>query len=324
MTEMNSPAALVGDREIAITRFFKAPPALVFSAWSTPEKIAQWWGPIGFVTTSEKMEFKTGGHWRLVMRGPDGRDYRNRVQYLEIIENQKIVFQHDPEQGDEPSSHKTTVTFAEAPGGTRLEMRMTFASPQARDYIVKTYGAVEGLSQTIGRLSAFVDQRKTGNAAGEFVISRTFNAPREKIWAAWTQQDQFIQWFGPKGCVIDSAIMDVRPGGTLHSSMRMPDGQLLWAKFIYRQVDPPSKLTWVHMFSDKNGGITRHPMVPDWPQQLLSTVTLEPQGAKTLLTLRWIPINATEQEIATFNAMRPSMQMGWTGTFEQLEEFLAK
>ena len=80
------------DREISATRIFDAPRDLVWRAWTDPQQIVQWWGPNGFTTTTYHMEVKPGGVWRLVMHGPDGRDYPNRITFLEVVEPERLVF----------------------------------------------------------------------------------------------------------------------------------------------------------------------------------------------------------------------------------------
>ena len=159
----------------------------------------------------------------------------------------------------------------------------------------------------------------------DFVISRAFDAPRELVWQAFADPERMKHWFGPKGSTIVSSKMDLHVGGTYHGAMRNPDGQVMWAKFVYREVTPPERLSWVHSFSDENGGLTRHPLSATWPLELLTTVTFEeaPSG-KTKLTLRWSPINATEEERKTFEAARDGMTQGWDGTFERLDAYLAE
>ena len=158
----------------------------------------------------------------------------------------------------------------------------------------------------------------------DFVITRVFDAPRELVWQAFADPERMKHWFGPKGSTIVSSKMDLRVGGIYHGAMRNPDGQVMWAKFVYREVSPPVRLSWVHSFSDDKGGLTRHPLSVSWPLELLTTVTFEEApGGKTKLTLQWTPINATEEERKTFAAARDSMQGGWTGTFERLADYLA-
>jgi uncharacterized protein YndB with AHSA1/START domain len=68
-------------RSIIGTREFDAPRALVFSVWTDPKHLAQWWGPFGFTTTTPSFDFRPGGVWRFVMHGPDGRNYQNRITF---------------------------------------------------------------------------------------------------------------------------------------------------------------------------------------------------------------------------------------------------
>ena len=157
-----SVATLVGDREVAATRIFDAPRDLVWKVWTEPEHVARWWGPNGFTTTTERMEVKPGGVWRFVMHGPDGRDYQNRISYDEVVPPERLVYRHggdggEPEdRGLEPISFRVTVSFTEVGRKTRVDMRMVFPSPQARDHVVKTHGAMEGLDQHLERLETYL------------------------------------------------------------------------------------------------------------------------------------------------------------------------
>ena len=156
MAAESKNAALVGDREIRGTRVFDAPRELVWKAWTEPEHIGKWWGPDGFTTTTHKMEVKAGGVWRFVMHGPDGRDYQNKITYLEVIEPERLAYKHGGDKEVEPVNFQVTVTFTEQAGKTRVEMRMVFPSVKARDYVIETYGAVEGLNQTLARLEEYL------------------------------------------------------------------------------------------------------------------------------------------------------------------------
>lgn len=158
----------------------------------------------------------------------------------------------------------------------------------------------------------------------QFVISRVFDAPREKVWRAWTEREELMKWFGPKGSFIPHAKLDLRPGGIFHYAMRTPDGHEMWGKWTFREIVAPEKLVLISSFSDAQGGITRHPMSANWPLETLSTTTFEEQDGKTKLTIRWAPWNASDSERSTFADAHSGMQQGWGGTFEQLAAYLAK
>lgn len=157
-----------------------------------------------------------------------------------------------------------------------------------------------------------------------FVISRTFNASREAVFDAFTRPEAINRWWGPKGFTVITSNMDLRPGGRYHYGMRAPNGMEMWGKSVYREIVRPERLVFVNSFSDADGGISRHPMSPDWPLELFSTLIFEDVGGRTKLTITWVPINPTEKERVTFDGGHDSMKQGWTGTLDQLEGYLAK
>ena len=158
-----------------------------------------------------------------------------------------------------------------------------------------------------------------------FVISRVFDAPRELVWQAWTDPERIGAWLGPKGAPPARVLRhELRPGGVFLSAMRMPNGSEICGKFVYREVTPTSRLVWVHSFADVDGVLVRHPMSPTWPLEVLTVVTFADLGGKTEVVLDWVPLNANEIEIETFRDGKPGMKGGWTGSFDQLAEYLAK
>jgi uncharacterized protein YndB with AHSA1/START domain len=118
--------------------------------------------------------------------------------------------------------------------------------------------------------------------------------------------------------------LELHPGGLFHYCLTTPDQNQMWGKWTFREIDPPNRLVLISSFSDANGGITRHPMSAGWPLETLSTTTFTAQGNKTLLTIEWAPHNASAEECAVFDAALDGMTHGWTGTFEQLDAYLAK
>ena len=158
----------------------------------------------------------------------------------------------------------------------------------------------------------------------DFEIVRVLNAPLDLVWKAHTEEKGLAEWWGPKGFKRVKCKLDLRPGGVFHYGMQSPDGLMIWGKFIYREIVPKSKIVFVDCFSDENAGITRHPMAPKWPAELLNTVTFSEANGKTTLTLRARPISATEEERAIFYGAFESMNQGFGGTYDQLDEYLKK
>ena len=182
-------------------------------------------------------------------------------------------------------------------------------------------------SDSKGRDMTTAKAATSGTAAAatssEFVITRVFEAPRELVWQAFTEPERMQHWWGPKGFTVIASKMDLRPGGVYHYGMRAPDGSTMWGKFVYREIVRPERIVLVNSFSDEAGNITRHPMSPTWPLQMLSTFLFAEQDGRTRLTIRWSPLDADETERATFAGAHQNMQQGWTGTLDRLAEYLA-
>jgi uncharacterized protein YndB with AHSA1/START domain len=148
-------ATSASDREIVATRVFDAPRELVFKMWTDPEHVAKWWGPKGFTNTIYEMDVRPGGVWRFVMHGPDGVDYQNKIVYIEIVKPERLVYSHVS-----GPQFQMTVTFAEQGCKTKVTALMLFESATLRDNVIKQFGAVEGLNQTLERLGERLDAMK--------------------------------------------------------------------------------------------------------------------------------------------------------------------
>ena len=161
------------------------------------------------------------------------------------------------------------------------------------------------------------------NKIPEFIITRTFNAPRDLVWKAWTDPKMLIKWLGPKGSGVSLIKQEFQSGGVLHTKMQSEGGPVIYGKYTYQEITPPSRLTWLQSFSDAEGvNLTRHPFASTWPLELLTTVIFEEHGNKTKVTLNWVPLNANDIELKTFEDALPGMNQGWGGSFEQLDTFL--
>ncbi len=143
-------------RAIVATRVYDAPRELVFSVWTAPKHLSQWWGPDGFTTTTSAFDMRVNGVWRFVMHGPDGRNYENRITFDEIVKPERIVYHHGGGDDVEPVQFRTTVTFEDLDGKTRLTLHAVFPSAAERDRVIKDYGADKGAVQTLSRLADYL------------------------------------------------------------------------------------------------------------------------------------------------------------------------
>lgn len=312
-------ATRAGEREIVATRVFAAPRALVFSLWTDPRHIAQWWGPDGFTTTTHEMDVRPGGVWRFVMHGPDGVDYKNKVVYREVVAPERLVYDHV----SGPPFH-VTVTFAEQGGKTAVTMRMIFESEAVRENVIKQFGALDGLTQTLGRLGDHV-ARTVGlgpalpPAGQEVVITRLVDAPREVVFKAWTEPKRLKQWWGPRGFTTPFCTVDLRPGGVFHYCMRSPEGRDIWGKGVYREIVVPERIVYTDTFADADGNLvspTYYGLSTGHPDETLVTVLFTAQGHQTKVTVQHaVPESVPE---------RSGIKEGWTEMLDRLAEELAK
>jgi len=143
------------DREIVATRVVDAPREHVFEMFTDRQHVARWWGPKGFTSTIDEMDVRPGGVWRFVMHGPDGTDYKNKIVYDEIARPERLVYTHTG-----GAQFQATATFTSYGEKTVLAMRMLFESSRERDRVVKKFGAIEGLSQTLDRLEAYAGESR--------------------------------------------------------------------------------------------------------------------------------------------------------------------
>ncbi|HZI94864.1 MAG TPA: SRPBCC family protein [Patescibacteria group bacterium] len=302
------------DREIVITRLIDAPTERVWRAWADPNEVVRWWGPHGFTTDTERREFKAGGFWTHTMIGPDGVRYANATKYEEVVENERIVYTNGGGAEEGPGIHfRSTVTFKDRGGRTELTLRVVFDTAAMRELAVMKYGVVDGGNQTLSRLAAHLQ--------GAFVATRLVEAPRERVWKAWTDPVELGKWFGPKGFETFHSQLDLRPGGTYHYGIK-GNGIEMWGKWVFREIEKPGKLHFVQSFSDKDGGLGVHPLSPDWPKQTLSTILFQDFGPRTLVTVYWVPFEATEIERKTFRDSLDGMKEGWGGTFDRFDGYL--
>jgi uncharacterized protein YndB with AHSA1/START domain len=147
--------SLPSDREIVLTRTFDAPRALVFEAMSKPEHIRQWWGLRGHTMTTCELDFRPGGRWRFVQRGPDGAEYAFRGEIREIKPPERIVQTFEFE-GMPGHVSVETMTLVEKDGKTTLTGRSVFDSVEDRDGMLNA-GMEAGAAETYDRLAEYLE-----------------------------------------------------------------------------------------------------------------------------------------------------------------------
>jgi uncharacterized protein YndB with AHSA1/START domain len=163
-------------------------------------------------------------------------------------------------------------------------------------------------------------QSKTETQQG-LVIERVLDAPREKVWDAWTNPEQVKKWWGPKDFTAPSIRSDFREGGTYLWAMQGPDGQVYWSTGTFREIVPHERLVVTDSFADEKGNVvpaSHYGMPGDFPLEMEVVVTFEDvQDGKTKLTLRHGGMPAGTEEGAQAEA-------GWNQTLDKLEALLTE
>lgn len=155
-----------------------------------------------------------------------------------------------------------------------------------------------------------------------FNYSRVLNAPRELVFKVYTEREHLAHWWGPKGFALTIEKFEPKEGGIFHYKMAVPNGFEMWGKWVIREITAPERLVFVSTFSDPAGGIAPHPMSADWPMETLCITTFESLGDKTKVSIQAIPIDAEDIQRKTFLDGFDSMNGGYGGMFDNLEDYL--
>ncbi len=146
----------------------------------------------------------------------------------------------------------------------------------------------------------------TEPAERELVISRTFDAPRELVFAAWIDPRHAMSWWGPVDHPATHVEMDVRPGGRWrHRLTSIETGQELWHGGVFREVAPPERLVFTFAWEEEG----------ERGLETLVTVSFAEESGKTRMTFRQVPFQSIEE--------RDGHRGGWTSTFDRLDEHLS-
>ena len=147
-------------------------------------------------------------------------------------------------------------------------------------------------------------------------LTRVFDAPREVVFKAWTDGNQFRQWFGAAACngaTLQSTKVDARVGGKYRLQVRKPDGEYFTSTGVYREVKPPERLVFTWQF-EKDGSGEEYGEVE--PPEMLVTVEFKARGNQTELIL-------THEKFASSES-RDGHEQGWNRCLNELGKFVSK
>lgn len=152
-----------GEREVVMTRIFDAPREQVFDAFSNSELLRQWFGPRGWSLSQCEVDFRVGGDWRFVLRGPDGAEMGMRGTYQEIEAPVRSVHTESFDDYAKAGASVVTADFAEHDGRTTLTATVLYPSGEVRDAVLAT-GMEHGAAESYDKLAELLaSPAGTGN-----------------------------------------------------------------------------------------------------------------------------------------------------------------
>jgi len=148
----------------------------------------------------------------------------------------------------------------------------------------------------------------------ELIFTRTFDAPRELVFRAYSSCEHLKHWWGPRTWPMQECTMDFREGGVWHYCLRGPNqGDASWGKAVFQQIVEPERLVYQDFFCDEQGNVNAE--LPT----VLSTLEFTAVGGKT--TLKGRAEYASPSDLKTVLEM--GMVDGMSETLDRLEEHLA-
>ncbi len=319
-------------KELVIRRTFDAPSKRVWKAFTDPGELRGWWGPKGFTTPFFSLDLHVGGVFRYCMRSPEGKDYWGTGVIREVVTGKRIVYTDSfaDEKGnvvpatyyglnpDTPLEMLATLTFEGANGKTKVTLRHA-GLPIGPD----RDGAAQGWNEMFDKLAASLESRSRGGTAKvggeralalssasdrEIVLTRTFDAARERVFRAYTDPKAIPEWWGPKGYTTRVETMDVRPGGAWRYVQHDAEGREHAFHGVYRDVVAPERLSESFEYEGTPGHIVEE------------TITFEEQrGGKTLVTVRARFASKEDRD----GMLSAGMESGLRESYERLEALLA-
>lgn len=155
-----------------------------------------------------------------------------------------------------------------------------------------------------------------------YLLDRVFDAPRNLVWKVWTNPTLLHRWYGPN---VETIIhkFDLKVGGVWLNEMKW-GGKSDFSKMVFEEIVPLEKLVWHHHPTDSNWTVSANAMMPDWPRDLLTTVTFADDGVATKVLLTQVPVNASNAELVCFEKFMRRMDGGWGSGYTIIDGILAE
>jgi uncharacterized protein YndB with AHSA1/START domain len=266
-----------------VSRTFHARRETVFKAWSSGDHITRWFAPAPCSVAEARVEMRVGGPFEVCMLLPSGEKHWVRGTFVEVTPPRRLVIDMrvTDDAGTPLFTALTELDFADAPGGTRMDVMQSYTVGDPAMAARMIAGAAEGWRTTLNQLdrevmdmvaAAMGDARSVVHAM--FHLERTYDAPVARVWKALTDEQAKAKWFGPPNRWQRlERHMDVRVGGTERASGRSEGGVVHTFDAIYHDVVPNERLVYSYVMhlDDRKISVS------------LATMQLKADGDKTTL-----------------------------------------
>jgi uncharacterized protein YndB with AHSA1/START domain len=274
-------AAAQQPQPLQLSRVLHAPRATVFRAWTSTAHVRQWFCPDTFVIPAAEVELRVGGRFDVCMRSPAGDEHWIRGRFVEITPHTRLIIDMycADSAGRQLFRAYTEVDFADALGGTRLDVLQTYTLiDPASGWMVA--GAPDGWRTTLDRLEKQLLLMQGGAESSarsvvhaEFTLERSYPAPVAQVWKAFTDEAAKQRWFSgtPGSWELLERRMDVRVGGSERLRGRWQGGAVSTFDAVYHDVIPNERLLYSYTMhlDDRKISVS------------LATVELRSAGGKT-------------------------------------------
>jgi uncharacterized protein YndB with AHSA1/START domain len=310
-------------KELVLTRVFDAPRERVWKAWTNPAEVKRWWGPKTFTTPVAEIDLRIGGKYVSAMRAPDGKEYWSTGVYREIVPLRKLVLTDsfaDPKGNVVPATYYgmsaeipremlITVTFEDLGGKTKMTLRHA-GLPAGPD----REGADQGWSESFDKLDAVLAKGSpetsfaVSKATRQVTMSRLFDAPRKRVFEAYTDPKLIPKWWGPRSQTTTVETMDVRVGGRWRYVSRESDGKEFAFRGTFLEIVPPERLVSTFEYEGMPGHVSQ------------DTATFEDLGRQTKVTVTTRFDSLEDLEGMLASGMEFGAKESWDRLAELLEE----
>ena len=161
------------------------------------------------------------------------------------------------------------------------------------------------------------------SAHATFNFTREFNAPRKRVFNAFSNAEALNAWWGPietKNSVIK---LDFRPGGIFHYKMEL-QGKITYGRFLFVKIQPFELLEFTNAFADENAKVVRAPFDILIPLEIFYRLQFTEHNGKTTITMTGEAVNASPEELGGFQSIGLGMQRGFGATFNKLSLYLER